>query len=370
MERRVSHGAAAKPIPAVEARVHIFDAIHHRVGLLRGFERGSQFQFAALVHAVGDHHDHLAPHLGSQFLRRRQVYGIVQNRAARLPHGGHRPRPEASHSRGNAQLVQPLGEQADRVGVILQELGFLAESDQESLVLLAQNLRKELGGRAAFHADQVALAAAHVHQQPDRQRQVRLAREILDGLLFAVFEDGEVLGLQVGYQGPVPVAHRGQNVHHIDIHPDDRGLLLRSLLGSGRLRQQRAAEGQNEKVSHAGTLVGRAPRQDCFIVHRAIIHLKRLRPILSGIAGRAGDYRIEFHGPDPAQSISRRPGHRAAEGLHHLWLLNRLPDHENSVRPFFQRDVERVENALIFVAPLKRRIDQLAATLSNVSEPA
>jgi hypothetical protein len=59
---------------------------------------------------------------------------------------------------------------------------------------------KKLRCGAALDIDQVALAAAHIDQQADRQREIGLAREVLDFLLFAVLEDGEIGLFQVGHQ--------------------------------------------------------------------------------------------------------------------------------------------------------------------------
>ena len=112
----------------------------------------------------------LRPDFALQLVVRRQVDGVVEHRAARLADGRHRTGMEPLHAGAGPQLAQPLGQQPRAVGVILQQLGLFAEADQEGFVLLAQHLGEELRRGAAFDLDQVALAAAHIHQQADRQR--------------------------------------------------------------------------------------------------------------------------------------------------------------------------------------------------------
>ena len=74
-----------------------------------------------------------------------------------------------------------------------------------------------------------------------RERHIGFAREVLDLLLLAVFENGEVALLQIPHQAVVLVANRAQNVDQIDVDLDGRpcrGLLCRSMRAGRSGNQQ------------------------------------------------------------------------------------------------------------------------------------
>ncbi|PYT29871.1 MAG: hypothetical protein DMG57_10160 [Acidobacteria bacterium] len=62
---------------------------------------------------------------------------------------------------------------------------------------------RKLRCRLALDINQTALAAAHVDQQPDRQRHIGFESEILDLLQLAVFGKNEIVFDQVIDQGSV-----------------------------------------------------------------------------------------------------------------------------------------------------------------------
>ena len=65
--------------------------------------------------------------------------------------------------------------------------------------------------------NQTALAAAHVDQQPDRQRQIGLTREVFDLLWLAVFGQNKIILGEVVDQCSVLVANRGGHVYHLHV---------------------------------------------------------------------------------------------------------------------------------------------------------
>ena len=128
----------------------------------------------------------------------------------------------------------------------MQQFGFFAEADEEGFVLLTQDLGEELGGGIALDIDQVPLAAADVDQQADGEREVGFLGEILDGLGLTLFQNGEILLLEVGDEGAVLVPYGGQNADHIDVHGDGGDLIGRFGLGR-RLRQKSGAKRKKER---------------------------------------------------------------------------------------------------------------------------
>src|SRR5437868_39566 len=95
------------------------------------------------------------------------------------------------------QLLQPVFQKLGGIGRILEQLGILAEANQKRQVLGTQNRAEELARGPVFGVDQPFLAPADVHQQANGKREVRFAREVLDLLLFPVFEQVEVALVQV-----------------------------------------------------------------------------------------------------------------------------------------------------------------------------
>src|SRR6266545_4923040 len=111
----------------------------------------------------------------------------MKHGSARLTGGGDRSRMDASHAGVNSQSLEAGLQQLDRIREVLQELGFLAEADQECLVFLSKHLGEKCCGGAPFDLEQILLASADVYQQSDRQRQIRFPCKVLDRLLLAIF---------------------------------------------------------------------------------------------------------------------------------------------------------------------------------------
>ena len=152
-------------------------------------------------------------------------------------------------------LVQGFLQFVARIGEVLQQLHFVIEVNQESLVFVgAQNVVEERLTGVAFVGDHGALAAAGVHEQTQRERQVGIARKIGDGLGAAVFIDDEVVLAQGRDQRALLVAHRSDHVDDLDLDGDRRlrrlgwRLLLGLLLPGGHddASQQDQAEEQRD----------------------------------------------------------------------------------------------------------------------------
>ena len=75
---------------------------------------------------------------------------------------------------------------------------------------------EKLPARAALLGKHGALAAAHIHQKAERQRQIGLRRKVADGLFPAVFFEGEIVLGEVPDQLSLFIANRDQDVDHVD----------------------------------------------------------------------------------------------------------------------------------------------------------
>jgi len=90
--------------------------------------------------------------------------------------------------------------------------------DHEGLVLvLAHDLfEKPIAGRA-FLFEHARHAEAGIDQQAECQRQIRLAREVFDGLWTAIVIQREVLFGEVLNDLAVLIVNSGEYVHHLDV---------------------------------------------------------------------------------------------------------------------------------------------------------
>ena len=184
-----------------------------------------------MIHAVGNQYDRLAPDFGAQLLGRRQVDCIEEDCATRLVDGWNRTGKGPGRACPQLQVIQTPPQQQHRVGGVLEKFGLRTETHQERHVLLAQHLSEELIGGAFLHLDEVSLAATDVHQQAERQGQVRFTGEVPDVLRLALFGDREVVLGKVRQQGALAVANRAQDVDHVDADADGGNIL-------GLLRQR------------------------------------------------------------------------------------------------------------------------------------
>src|ERR1039458_3983069 len=145
-------------------------------------------------------------------------------------------------------LMQRLVQLLAGLSEILQQLHLVIEVDNERLVFVfAQYVFKERVAGGALRVDNVALAAAGIHQQPEGQRQIRFAGEIADDLRPAVFLEDEVVLVEVGDDMAILIAHSREQIHHVDVRGEGGALLAgwSALLSD----QQRSEEHTSELQS-------------------------------------------------------------------------------------------------------------------------
>ncbi len=117
---------------------------------------------------------------------------------------------------------------------ILQQVDAFAEGNQQRLILGPNHVVEELRGGRLLDVDQTLLAGADVDQQAERQRQIVFPRELLDGLLFAVLENLEVVLAEVRIDLAALLRPHGiEDVHQVDVDLDGRLLIGGVCSGSG-----------------------------------------------------------------------------------------------------------------------------------------
>jgi hypothetical protein len=150
----------------------------------------------------------------------------------------------------HAQLALGLGvhvgqrivQFGDRGSERLAHLDGAIELHDEDLVLVfPDHLVQEAQAGAALGVQHAPLAAAGVHQQAERQRQVALAREIADGLRAAVFGQQEIVLVEIAGQRSGFVPHRRQDIYHFHIRGKNRRVLT---AGKPDAAQRRRALGE------------------------------------------------------------------------------------------------------------------------------
>ena len=128
---------------------------------------------------------------------------------------------------------------------ILQQFHLAVEVNDESAVaIFADHLIKKAAAGAALLIEHTALAPASVDKEPERQRKVGLATEVMNGLRTAVLSESEVFFAQIVDDFPVLVSDGSQNIYHIYLDRDSGGIrrfpvgmaswgLRRGILGQG-----------------------------------------------------------------------------------------------------------------------------------------
>ncbi len=260
--------AARPPEPAVSLLVGKKDRIHDRVGPLRRLDGVLQRLLASAIHSVGKDDHRLAAFLFPHDFVRCEIDRVVKRGAA-----SHSPRisptaagitattgistapasvPGARIVFGRRDLQQPERrlQFLVRRGQVLQQFHLAIEVNQEGLVLVAQQAGEKAAAGVALIRQNAPLAHAGIHQQPQRQLQIGLARKICDCLRAPVFFQFEIVLTQIRYDLAFLVANGGEHIHHLDVHRDG-GLILRGFVlsgqrsfGSNQQKQQRTASPQ------------------------------------------------------------------------------------------------------------------------------
>jgi hypothetical protein len=87
-----------------------------------------------------------------------------------------------------------------RIGEVLQQVNVHVETDDERFILWPEGFLEKVAANLFFHLQHAFLAATGVNQNPQRKGQIRLRREIFDGLRLAILKQLEVVLAQAGYQ--------------------------------------------------------------------------------------------------------------------------------------------------------------------------
>ena len=128
----------------------------------------------------------------------------------------------ASSAGINFCFVEGSFEAAHVVGKVLQQVDVYVEGDDESFVLVAQNVIEESAAHFLFHFEHAHLAAAGVDEDAERKRQIAFRCKVFNGLGLAVLKQLEVILSLVGDEGTLLILHIEEQLHHVD--PDLQGL--------------------------------------------------------------------------------------------------------------------------------------------------
>src|ERR1017187_7981923 len=218
--RQLLHVAEAEAlVPA--AAVGDQDHVAYGVGLLRRLDGVTDFQPAAFVLAVGEHHHGLASVFVPQLLIGSQINRVIKRGAARM-RVGHRAsaqanRTAASGASADLQLVECARNGTYVVGEVLVEIVVGVKLNKDRRVLGAEHGVKNPDAGLLLDGQHALLAGACVDQNAERERLVGIGAEILDGLGLAVFEHVEVALHQAGNQQTVVVLHIKEDADHVDL---------------------------------------------------------------------------------------------------------------------------------------------------------
>src|ERR1700693_443324 len=155
---------------------------------------------------------------------RGEIDGVIERGAACA---GRRARDRAlrpNRSPGTANsaavhfgVVERMSEPADRAREILQELDVGAEADDESLVFGAQRALEKRTANFLLHIEDAQLAPARIKKNAEGQREIGVGLEILNSLMLAVFEQVEVVLVQVWNQRAMLVLNVKEQLDDFDV---------------------------------------------------------------------------------------------------------------------------------------------------------
>ena len=111
-------------------------------------------------------------------------------------------------------------------GPVGKQICASVEGEDESFVVLAQNLVKELRSGLLFSANHIGFAAAGVNEKAEGERQSFFAREEGDFLFGVVLENAEIFLIEIRDDGLLFVENRGVEIYEGDAHAN--GLILRA----------------------------------------------------------------------------------------------------------------------------------------------
>src|SRR3984885_6137000 len=115
----------------------------------------------------------------------------------------------------NFRFVESRLQPVNVAGKILQQVHRDIEVDDKRLVFIGQNLSQKSPADFFLHVEDVALAAAGGNHDFQRGREIRVGREILNGLRPAIFRHVEIIFGKVGDQSAVLVFDVKEKLHYI-----------------------------------------------------------------------------------------------------------------------------------------------------------
>ena len=181
--------------------------------VLRGLECRVQLLRAPLVHAVREDDDDLAADFVLERVGRGEIDGVVKMRAA---HGDSREgageRAAARPSAADGRLINGAREAHGVAREVLEKFHIGVEVHDEGDVLRPDHLANERFRFLLLDGQDALLAGAGVHQNPQGQRGVGLARKVANLLRGVVLRHLEIVFVQVRNQMPSAIFDDGKDV--------------------------------------------------------------------------------------------------------------------------------------------------------------
>jgi hypothetical protein len=123
----------------------------------------------------------------------------------------------------------------------------VAEADGEGLIIGFENLAEEGLDVFLVLLDELLLASTFVDDKADAEGKLGVVGEEADFLWNAIFDDGEIILSEAGYDATVCVVNAESGVDEVGFNSDDR-----EALRVGKDRCQKQGRDQKEESSHDG----------------------------------------------------------------------------------------------------------------------
>src|SRR6185437_2539189 len=101
--------------------------------------------------------------------------------------------PAAACTNVDSRALKPLAQKMNITGQILQQVNINIKTDDESQVLVRNDLAQKITAYNFFFRQHVLHAAAGIDQDSQRQRLICLSGEVFDGLRLSVFRDFKLI---------------------------------------------------------------------------------------------------------------------------------------------------------------------------------
>jgi hypothetical protein len=153
------------------------------------------------IHAVRENDKSFSPRLLSHLILRALANRPVEQRRAAWR---------------DFQFIESRGQFRARRGQILEDFHANVEMRYECPVFVsAQHLIEKRVAGGALALEHAGLASTGIHQEADRQREVRFPRKILDGLRNSILFDMKIFPIQIGDDRAATVVYRREQCHNL-----------------------------------------------------------------------------------------------------------------------------------------------------------